>query len=275
LELDQPEANSIRIRNTSSLEELPSYTTLSHYWGTAQFLKLENRTMQQLYDGVAISYLPKIFQHATYVARKFGANYLWIDSLCILQDCKEDWASESSLMGEIYKGSLCNIAATGTANANDSFLFKSRVDENGPCIIKTKCTDTEKYADIGYTPFPNQELHLEAASWAHLPHENNQLLFRRGWVVQERFLAPRVLHFGSEYAFWECHTTAASEIYPAGMPDSLVVTNPKIHWFRDLTDPTRDAYIYWNKAVAAYSGCLLTKESYKLVAISGVAKDLV
>jgi hypothetical protein len=94
-------------------------------------------------------------------------------------------------------------------------------------------------------------------------------------VIQERFLAPRVLHFGSEYAFWECNTAIASEIYPAGMPNNFD-DNPKIRDFRFqyLADPTRSQYNMWKRAVAAYAECLLTKESDKLVAISGVAKDL-
>jgi hypothetical protein len=174
LELDQPEENHIRVRNTSSVKEVPSYMTLSHCWGTAQFLKLEKETIQQMYDGVEINCLPKTFQHATYVARKLGAHYLWIDSLCILQDSKEDWASESSVMGEIYKGSICNIAATVSASSNDGFLFKRHVRQNRPCIIKTKYTVT------GNARFSNRELHLEVDNWSGLPHENDQPLFRRG-----------------------------------------------------------------------------------------------
>jgi hypothetical protein len=61
------------------------------------------------------------------------------------------------------------------------------------------------------------------------------------------------------------------------MPDHFNETNPKISdsRFQNSAEPTRDHFMMWNKVVAAYSECLLTKESDKLVAISGVAKDLV
>jgi hypothetical protein len=39
--------------------------------------------------------------------------YIWIDSLCIIQDKVEDWQIEAAKMGSIYRHSFCNIAATG------------------------------------------------------------------------------------------------------------------------------------------------------------------
>ncbi|KAH8598227.1 hypothetical protein B0O99DRAFT_495675, partial [Bisporella sp. PMI_857] len=92
------------------------------------------------------------------VCRKLGIRYLWIDSLCIRQDSKEDWQVESQRMGTYYSNCTVCIAATGSANSMESFKNLLRY-------------------------FP---------------------LLTRGWVMQERLLAPRVLHFcGSEVVF-EC-----------------------------------------------------------------------
>jgi hypothetical protein len=36
-------------------------------------------------------------------------------------------------------------------------------------------------------------------------------LSSRGWVLQERLLSPRTLHYGKEQMFWECCTCKISE----------------------------------------------------------------
>lgn len=58
---------------------------------------------------------------------------------------------------------------------------------------------------------------LESHSFSSIPHETVQPLFNRAWIVQERVLAPRTLHFGSEYVFWECGKERASEVHPNGI----------------------------------------------------------
>ena len=49
----------------------------------------------------------------------------------------------------------------------------------------------------------------------------DQPLNRRCWVLQERILSPRVLHFGSEQLFWECQQFVACETYHRCLPASL------------------------------------------------------
>jgi len=65
------------------------------------------------------SELPETFRDAVQVTRELGIRYLWIDSLCIIQDkhdCR-DWYHEANLMDKVYLHSYCNISA---ADANDS-----------------------------------------------------------------------------------------------------------------------------------------------------------
>lgn len=66
------------------------------------FIKLLTSNLGILQDGFAILDLPKSFQDAVSVTRKFGVRYLWIDALCILQDSVEDWRQEAVVMGKIY-----------------------------------------------------------------------------------------------------------------------------------------------------------------------------
>ncbi|PQE03115.1 heterokaryon incompatibility protein [Rutstroemia sp. NJR-2017a BVV2] len=54
------------------------------------------------------------FQNAVQITRALGLRYLWIDSLCIIQDDKDDWQFESAKMANIYLGSCVTIAATAS-----------------------------------------------------------------------------------------------------------------------------------------------------------------
>jgi Heterokaryon incompatibility protein (HET) len=69
--------------------------------------------------------VPKTFEDAIVVTRKLHVQYLWIDSLCIIQDDPEDWGTESLLMDQVYKNALLNIAATAASDSSGG-LFYSR-----------------------------------------------------------------------------------------------------------------------------------------------------
>ena len=63
--------------------------------------------------------LPRTFLDAIHIARKLGIKYLWIDSLCIVQDSIEDWQHESALMAKIYESGVLNLAGTGASLGRD------------------------------------------------------------------------------------------------------------------------------------------------------------
>jgi hypothetical protein len=81
------------------------YAALIHCWGTAPTLRTTTSTLHQhQHQGIAWSSLPKTFQDAATVCRAVDIPYLWIDSLCILQDSRSDWERESACMRNIYEG---------------------------------------------------------------------------------------------------------------------------------------------------------------------------
>ncbi|PQE07156.1 Heterokaryon incompatibility protein [Rutstroemia sp. NJR-2017a BVV2] len=55
--------------------------------------------------------LPQTFKDAITVTRQLGLQYIWIDSLCIIQHDQEDWFRESAKMGDIFESSSCTLAA--------------------------------------------------------------------------------------------------------------------------------------------------------------------
>ncbi|KAF1999587.1 hypothetical protein P154DRAFT_385906, partial [Amniculicola lignicola CBS 123094] len=90
------------------------YLALSHCWGKVPEdapWKLTRFLLSQYQACVPLQVLPPTFREAIQITRALGERYLWIDSLCILQDCREDWATEAGKMADIYTGSLCTLSS--------------------------------------------------------------------------------------------------------------------------------------------------------------------
>lgn len=64
---------------------------------------------------------PRTFRDAILITRALGYRYLWIDSLCIIQD-SEDWFHEASTMGDVYSNSQCTLAAIYAYNSTEGLL---------------------------------------------------------------------------------------------------------------------------------------------------------
>ena len=250
------------------------YMTLSHRWGRSEFLKLTTSTYQRLRDGFSrADTLSKKFQDAVTICQKLGVRYLWIDSLCIFQDSLEDWRCEAAQMGQVYGNSLCNIAATG-ALSDEEGCFKDRDGSlPQPCTIKSEWDNqNNKTWEI-----------ISSNFWDS--RTNRAQLNQRGWVMQERWLSPRVLHYGRDQLLWECGELDACETYPGGLPKPLrdlrsgfkldpELLKPLEYRSAITSDPDLLYRGLWYEIVAKYSGTNLTKGEDKLVAISGIAKRI-
>lgn len=194
----------IRVTDTTTLSADTTYTTLSHCWGREPAFKLTQSSLQACKDGISLAELPQTFQDAVCLARTLGSQYLWIDALCIIQDSPEDWRAEASRMTEVYANSALNIAAMAARNSHRG-LFRSR---NPLAIIPCKVKATWNcYKTLDFFIAPNLGSLDEAAN---LP------LNRRGWVLQERLLSPKVISFGPQQVYWTCRTTGCSETFPEG-----------------------------------------------------------
>ncbi|KAH0531283.1 hypothetical protein TsFJ059_000137 [Trichoderma semiorbis] len=66
--------------------------------------------------------LPKTFQDAVTVTRSLGIPYLWIDSLCIIQEDEKDWESEAARMEEVFSFAYFTIAASRGTSSLSGFL---------------------------------------------------------------------------------------------------------------------------------------------------------
>ena len=184
------------------------YTTLSHCWGDPKkVFRLTSENHKRLtYDGFSFAELPKTFRDAVRLSRFLGVGYIWIDSLCIIQDDEEDWLKESKVMADVYRHSKCNIAATASQAPTEGCFYDRDPELVSPletilCPQETEDdSSTERY------------LFLDPRSWND--SVETAPLNKRAWVVQERTLAPRQIHCGETQLLWECHETVASETFP-------------------------------------------------------------
>ena len=104
--------------------ERSKYIALSYCWGGPQSLTTTSETLKSRLQGISPTALPQSILDAIKVTRKLGFRFLWVDSLCILQDSAEDTLEEISAMGTIYQNSAVTIAAASAGKVGDGFLHE-------------------------------------------------------------------------------------------------------------------------------------------------------
>lgn len=117
------------------------YTTLSHRWGHVKDkLVLMQSNIEEWYEQLPSLGKWKTFADAIETSRQLQIPYIWIDSLCIIQDSKDDWQHECPQMCNIYKRSYCKIAATSAMDDTEGCFFERDVDMDLPLRL---CFATE------------------------------------------------------------------------------------------------------------------------------------
>ncbi|KAH6662701.1 heterokaryon incompatibility protein-domain-containing protein, partial [Halenospora varia] len=169
------------------------YIALSHCWGKLRPGEVprycttqDNIVVRE--KGFSIADLPLTFRDAVKVARGLQVQYLWIDSLCIIQGKNGDWDQESERIEGVYASAYCTVAATSAIDSNAGFLKRNVSseyvhvqDDSGRTVYV--CTSMADF---------DREVEKEA------------VLNTRAWVMQERFLSRRTIHFGASQVYWEC-----------------------------------------------------------------------
>lgn len=273
------------------------YITLSHCWGSTpsnpDLILLED-TFRKLKEYQTLSVLPNTFRDAFTIIERLRIRYIRIDRLCILQDSPEDWQSESAAMGQIYKHGFLGISALGSSNDADGCFFSRDSAQVVPSVVNIRVDNSSD---------PKAFRFRSEKGWAWKVTFDREPLPKRGWTLQGRLLCPRVLHFGRKQVFWECRECTCCEIQPNNVyeydgyrndenddnGDSLdksSLSSPVVqhnHLWKQLLDapkvryigdPRDQIYVDWCAIAMVFTACRLTVPSDKLVAISGLAKDV-
>lgn len=272
-------ANSQNLKLVETSGSEGTYFTLSHCWGNHQPLKTTKATLSERMNGIKWESLPKTFQDAVTITRKLQMQYIWIDSLCIVQDDADDWETEAAKMGTIYEASLLTISASIASNPNHG-IFSHRIQPNKICGINNNGDE--------YSVFVRQIIsHAHLSTEAAKGPKSDIPLLTRAWAYQERLLASRVLHYLPDELFWECKSAIRCEcgVYVPGAKlrhHSKRAFSKVIQ--RNKTDPSKLAiepwrwtvieFKMWPQIVAEYSARDLTFRKDRLPALSGVARRL-
>lgn len=258
-----------QIISTESFPLTIRYMTLSHRWGNSPSIILNSNTAPTLLSGnIPLDLLgspnAKLFRHAMYVARCLGIRYLWIDCMCIMQDDDAEKAREIALMGEIYHNSSLNISATDSTSGADGLIFPRDALKTVPCQVSIHIPGS-KPTTLDLVAFHNK-IAVES---------DEGELNRRGWVMQERMLSPRVLHFTREQIFWECNSLLASEIRHEG--ESIDPTDTSdVRGILSASDPAPlpadTMTALWYHVVRQYSATSLSFFGDRLLAVSALAE---
>ncbi|KAF5020854.1 hypothetical protein F66182_7109 [Fusarium sp. NRRL 66182] len=165
------------------------YMALSHCWGVLSAQEkfcLYANNKKDLEQDIPFEALPKTFRDAVTVTRELGISYIWIDSLCIIQDDDQDWEAEAARMGTVFSSAYCTIAASSATCSLEGFLG-TRTQREATAI---KTIRGHVYLAESIDDF---QKHVEQGA-----------LNKRGWVFQERALSRRTIHFTSTQVYWEC-----------------------------------------------------------------------
>ncbi|CAO2655562.1 Nn.00g043650.m01.CDS01 [Neocucurbitaria sp. VM-36] len=241
------------------------YMTLSHRWNSDGKSCITNKSnITQRKESIKAEELPEIFEDAIHFARRVGVRYLWIDSLCIIQDDPDDWKREAQIMDRVYAHSLLSLEGTV---GNSSLLQPRYPPTIAPCILQSHW---EGLRSVKYVV-------TDFRYW-------DARIFRsvcntRAWITQERWLAPRILHFTFDQLLWECHELEAGETFPHGLTKEAQSQSSVgfKKWPEASTDKSprseNDTLMYhWRKLLLTYGRTEVTEESDRLVAIAGIAK---
>jgi hypothetical protein len=111
-----------KVRLHAAHGEKAKYATLSYCWGKMKQVMTTRETLATFTNGIEVGTLPKTLRDAISSTQQLQIPYLWIDSLCIIQDDQDDMTREISRMPQIYKNAVVTISAAIAQDCGEGFL---------------------------------------------------------------------------------------------------------------------------------------------------------
>jgi hypothetical protein len=272
-----------------------SYVALSYCWGAPEIFSTTKENYEDHLKGIPIPELPKTFREAIEMSQVLGCEYVWIDSICIIQHDKQDFAVQSSKMGDIYANAMVVLSADSASNVDEGF---HRQRENASFTIhippwkrSLHQRDQNSRNDNVHLGCNEQNLDVLYAR----PHLGKDFIWKSGdhhsyvkaptndraWCFQEQRLARRIIHFTKDEMYWQCGSISTCECgrkdsetkYTDFIPQLLArFWNPPktegMMW--DYSHPIS----FWGPAVEKFATRRLTNPTDRLPALAGLASRL-
>ncbi|KAI3401140.1 hypothetical protein diail_286 [Diaporthe ilicicola] len=298
---DDEKTLRVRLVETGGIEAL--YVCLSHRWGpSTPSCRTMNDNVAQQKKNIDWNKLLKTFQDAALVTVALGVKYIWIDSLCIIQDNAQDWMVQAAKMCDIYRGAYVTLAASCSDDSTQGMFRKSsccrtvKPRGQGPSYAVRRAPEHPTWDQVGIMQMQPE-----------LP------LLTRSWVYQERLLSPRIVHFTRYELMFECSQPGEGPTYCEcqGLPGGAwggaaggygagagdLTTHRKFNHAEVLraSPPPGDSSgggggggdgvggggddnllavrRYWHQLLQEYSGYRISSTADKLPALAGIARQ--
>lgn len=241
------------------------YAALSHCWGEgSRPPKTETFSMSHRLQEIPLHSMPRTYRDAIMLTRSLHIRYLWIDSLCIIQDDKADWERESAVMFDVYRNAHITLCAL-VNSCDDGFLSQVRQEVEIPfrSSLNPQCCGTLSLREV----WPHDSL----ARWHDRVNDwKRQFSFcewnNRGWTFQELLFSPRKLICGLQQFHYDCDTMHCSE------DDTIQTRNyveSMVHSLNSFGVPK--LYKDWYATLPQYVDRSLTFAQDRLPAVSSLA----
>ena len=288
--------SSVRLETSPKIGE--RYIALSHAWGTLPLATTTTSNLRQHCENITWASLTKTFQDAISVTRGLEIRYIWIDSLCIIQDSASDWKEEAKDMAKVYANSYLTISAMSAAESSEG-LFRPRYnldeDDNQKYISEYEIKRSDRLSQFSiYARRATKYSHVFLLSLEYKGgHKELAPLLYRAWVIQERILSSRILHFSFDEMVWECRAGIDCECGFGASPSGRALSAGPIglNIFKELfsnshsstlqtSDETHKAgyekelFSAWYHLVEYYMALSITFPSDRLPALRGITKSL-
>ncbi|KAL5382889.1 hypothetical protein PMIN02_009787 [Paraphaeosphaeria minitans] len=290
------------------------YFALSYRWGIGRgMLQTTSKTLNAYKKNIAWDTLPRAFQEVILFTKSLGVRFLWIDSLCVVQDDPSDKIRASLELKDVYGNASLTIASTSAAEPTKGLFapqmqtFKVQANDSKGSLSKVYVREQpshysfKKASDVG-SPMNNWELLSDASKEANA----RTPLLLRAWAYAERLLSPRVLHFTDSEMLLECREAFQCECgriddaaFDPRKTDTVkqdfaqcaALADANGHRRMDsvvsqlaatsLSDGTDDLSTtpanpleLWSYIVTEYTARNVTYDTDRLMAIAGVAKTI-
>lgn len=265
------------------------YACLSYCWGPVAQKSMTTKSNRDRYlKSIPLEELPETISDALKLCCKLGIRYLWVDSLCIIQDDEEDWYREASRMAGVYSKSALTLAVHLCEKSDESFLQKrlqqkrsgapasprdlsewlsgpASVSENTTRLAYTDRTTGEERVVHLWANYHNRATRFPFYGWYNTRKtatERRTPWLDRAWTLQEWLLSPRVLHI-NEMTMWDCFEGYGNELECRHMIPNPLLRAPNLLG----TDNS------WYDIVEDYTERNITKDTDRLPALAGLAEQ--
>lgn len=128
-----------------------------------------------------MSNLPLSFQDAIAITRDLRVPYVWIDSMCIVQDSPSDWEKKAAEMCYVYSSSFLTTVAVGSDDSSQGYRTDQAIRPRA--AIALNCSSNDSPSSV------KRRIRISHLDYYRI-NLDYQPLQLRGWVLQERELIP-------------------------------------------------------------------------------------